>query len=321
MGPEIKIDIYSVTLEYADKNDTYPKYKELFSHFKNESISNNFHAFIQGFVNSIGSFTNNAKNTKSIKLNNDIAINERKHIITGTFYGGSTGLGGNLHIDNKTTEYNAKAINSKNLFYLIWLHPSSNKGIVFVQGYSSFSAGNDFMFQFQKFIKDKDLNFSLVVNDFAPVSVIEKYLKKGTVKKVRLKKLKVSSDKFDKLDLTYESGDSLSIEVNLTGNVLKRIISKWKIKKKGYFEIPSELQDIGFDGDTSTSITFKDSNGKTTTITSKNNFKASPNFYIPEGVVPRNAIDNLPDLKKLKDYCVGYLNEIKDEIFPVDDDE
>jgi ferredoxin-fold anticodon binding domain-containing protein len=167
----------------------------------------------------------------------------------------------------------------------------------------------------------KECSIEQLSSNRPDISVIEKYLKKGTVKKVRLKKLKVSSDKFDKLDLTYESGDSLSIEVNLTGNVLKRIISKWKIKKKGYFEIPSELQDIGFDGDTSTSITFKDSNGKTTTITSKNNFKASPNFYIPEGVVPRNAIDNLPDLKKLKDYCVGYLNEIKDEIFPVDDDE
>ncbi len=117
MGPEIKIDIYSVTLEYLNKNGTYPKYKELFSHFKNESINNNIHAFVQCFVNSIGGFTNNAKNTKSIKLNNDIVINEKKHTITGTFYGGSTELGGNLHMDDKTTEYNAKAINSKNLFY------------------------------------------------------------------------------------------------------------------------------------------------------------------------------------------------------------
>lgn len=320
MGPEIKIDIYSVTLEKTEEKGLFPKYKDLLVHFKNDKTTNNFHAFVQSFVKSADKFTKNHKNTKAIRLHKGMEVAPKKHLITGTFYGGSTGLGGNLHEGDKTKRYDAKAINSKNLFYLIWLHPNSNKGIVFVQGYSSFSASKDFIIQLQRFVKDKNCGYSLVINDFAPKEVIEKYLKKGYIKKVRLKKLRVSSDKFDKLDLTYTAGDSLSIEVNLTGNMLEKVVKGWKVRKKGYFEIPSELQDIGFDEDTSSSITFEDENGKTTTITSRNNFKPSPNFYIPEGTIPRGAIDNLPDLKQLKAYCVGYLNEIKSEIFPEGDE-
>ena len=144
MGPDIKIDIFSVTIESIEDKAKVVKYKHLYDKFKTAKETFGLQSMTKQFVSTLDKeFTKNTTKTKAIKLNSKFKVDSSKYLITGNFSGGSTGLGGELvKGKQKPISYDASAINSKNLFFLIWFHPESNKGILFVQGYSNFSANN-----------------------------------------------------------------------------------------------------------------------------------------------------------------------------------
>jgi len=338
MAHDVKIDCFSVKFrslkrdENGKRNEEIVLIQNLFDHLsvmKGTSDLSEFQFLFQQYINSFdGKFSVNEKTNKGISLQYEkLQFHALQQIISGSFEGGVTGQGGSIRENDDTSDenaifYSAKSLNSKPYYFLLYLPYESNTGILLVQSFSSSSSTDAFKTHFQTVIK-RILNneYSPIISTMVMPEAIENMKRASSLAKITLRKMNLPSDIADRLVTQFSEGDTLHIELKLTGTWLDKIKEKIGITDDQRFsevqiindENDSALDALGFDGSEDVLYEFE-KDGRKTTVKRSKNFEWEPSFYPEKSAVPMDAANKFPVFKNLNSYCIDLLDKIKNDI-------
>ena len=338
MAHEVKIDCFAIKFRSLKRDENGKRKEEivliqdLFDHLsviKGTSDLNEFQFLFQQYVNSFdGKFSVNERTNKGISLQYEkLEFHSKQQIISGIFEGGVTGQGGSIRENDDTSDenaifYSAKSLNSKPYYFLLYLPNQSNTGILLVQSFSSSSSTDAFKTHFQTVIK-KILNneYSPIISTMVMPEAIENMKRESSLAKITLRKMNLPSDIADRLVTEFSEGDTLHVELKLTGTWLDKIKDKIGVTDNQRFsevqiindENNSALDAIGFDGTEDILYEFE-KNGRKTTVKKSKDFEWEPSFYPEKSAVPMDITNKFPIFENLNSYCIDLLDKIKSDI-------
>lgn len=278
-----------------------------------------FEKFIQSFDGKFAVF----KNGKAIGIKSDtVRFNSRDRTISGIVEGGQTSMGGFVKNQNGSTEsefiLTPEHVSGQPYYFLLYLPAAAATGVMIFQSFSTSTYADVLKRTMMGFLAGQN-GPVLSFETYLPDEVARSFRDNSNIQKISICRYSVSPDLATNIfNLDYAPETDFNIEMKITGNgAMKNIMDKigdiWNHNSDNlrYFAI-NELSSLGFDDDSEIKFTFE-KDGKSNTITSKNNFKFSPNFYVREGDIIRDS-NYLPTFDSVDEYCRRYLGSIIDQI-------
>lgn len=331
--PEIRIECFSFTIKKRNSRkadiDAYLGFDEVFYRVSEDPLTGEPKkepgTFAELFTRFIQSFDNNfrvSRGGKAVYMEGEsFHFDSGQRIIYGMVDGGNTSLGGFVKkVDNseEAKRTTPEHVNGHPYYYLIHFPRESNTGILIFQSFSDRSCSNEFKNALATFIGGENGPI-LTFSNFIAREVADQFKSRGAIEKISICKQSVSSDIASGIFAhDFRPSHGFNVELNITGmsalaDLGSRILERINGRTPGTFFALEELRPLGLDESSEVKIKFKHG-GKFNTITSRNDFKFSPSYYVTEGEVEREA-DMLPKFDSIHVYCLSLLDKFKAEIF------
>jgi hypothetical protein len=327
--PEIKIDCFTIQIQThkekgknGNKENVFIRfddfYKKTVSNDIGEDIISNqsFISFFADYLNSFqGKFAVNGVG-KALHLNSEkIRFQSENRIISGTFEGGTTNIGGFIKEQNNPHDEDSFILTPNHVegqpyYFIMYFPEDSNMGLLLVQSFSAKSVTDLFKRHLQQFFSKNSENVTLLLNSVVPKEVVKNFREKGVIDKVTLRKQNLDSDRASRVfGYEFSSEDGITIELRIKG--LKQLSNAKELLDKmmngdnlKFFDIP-EINELGFDGTHETVFEYEH-NGRKSSVKSSKNFSLTPSFYISESDISRDE-KLLPTFESLDNYCRSLL--------------
>lgn len=318
MNQDIKLKVYVLNLREINK----PKQSILWEHIyaqmqgvdETEKFINLFTKYIQSFDKKFIIYKNWPKGFTIPE--NSLKFHSGKKIVYGILEGGSTNLYYDVKDINNTenTEYKVTGdkIQSLPFHFLLYIPNNSNKALMIVQSFADINMDALLRLNFSKFIQSIDPKYYIDYTEHITKDA-EKRMKKGTLRKITLRRSKLPSDKVDSLFKNeFKLGEELTIEVNITGfsNPTKEYISQKIFGNHTDIIELNSFEELGFDGETEVIARFEH-NGKTASSKLENNIKLSPVYYVENIELDER---NHPKINDMQDFMIKFTESMIKEI-------
>ena len=331
--PDIRLECYIIRIKKRNaRSESVESYLPLDYIFSKKVVDEETgeeirQPFGEIFGSFIGSFDNQFKVYKGGRAvfleTGKVRFASEQRLIYGIVEGGSTSLGGwvkKQQNDEEEILVTRDHVKGEPYYFLLYLPEDSQTGILIFQSFSDRTASSEFRMAFQNFIAGPKFDGPRVIflNYISPETA-EKFKRNCTLEKVSITRFEVPTDKGSKIFKNqYRPTMSFNLELKVTGKyALNELWQKatnyidGEGQKAGEFFALEVLESLGFDDDSDVNFTTKYA-GKQETITTKNNFKFSPNYYDTDSKIVRDE-NHLPLFDSVDTYCKDFLNKVKTE--------
>lgn len=120
-----------------------------------------------------------------------------KEFIRGRLERGAYGFSSKIiNIESNVLKYDKAANEAEMLpfYFLTFLPNSYNRGLLLLQTFGQYGFKTDLEKDLNDYVSEVGLNIKIIINSLAPKKVIENYLEKGSIKKMRLIKYNLPDD-------------------------------------------------------------------------------------------------------------------------------
>lgn len=234
----------------------------------------------------------------------------------GMVKGGATGINLSVYdLENpevQETVIGKQKVSTLPFYFLLWMPPDTNFGILMIQSYTDNSITAIFKDHLRKFFAT--YQYTLVESSFFPEEIKQKYINSSHVYKLSFIKTGLSNSAKSKFNPLFAQEKSLKVEINISGFSTSPInfINKLKLSTGKLFN--SNLSDLEMEStdDYETRIYYEDKNGTQTHAKYKTSLDLTPNIPLDNSLKVEG--EDYPDYKQIKDHCFQLLNTIKNEI-------
>lgn len=312
MAYEINLEVY--TFQIRNKGDKSFFYS-LDNFLENEDVIPFFADFIKYYSNiSISEIQQ-----KSLQFTSNIRMTSGDRIISGILESGDYGVESKIK-DKEGKQKYLKApdeLDIKPFYFLIWVPNSTNVGIFITQRLGVFGIHGMFTTHFSGFFKEKYPDLMVDFSAYVSKEIARKFIEKGGIKEVILKRFKLPSDISDKFDLNFENSKIKSIELKIIAennnyfginNRAKKFLNDENAR---LFTLP-ELESLGFDGNHRELIKVK--LGKNTrTIDLSQTAQLRPYFDIDSDV--ERLPNGHPKFESIDKIARDLISDLQEEFF------
>lgn len=326
--PELRLECYTFTIRKRrarrDDIDAFVDFDSIMEgEFPNSTTGlqerrrMDFQEFFSAFI---GSFENKfvvyKGSGKAINLKSEtVRFNSRERTISGTVEGGTTNMGGFVKeqsdIDSEFI-LTPNHVSGQPYYFLLYMPEASNLGILIFQSYSVASFSDIFRRQLQSFVNignEHIMKFDTYISE----EIVNDFREKGRIEKVSIFQQAITPDRGGSIfEAEFKPESKFNMELRITGADAMGTLSDRLMdfltsnnKKSNFFSM-EELGNIGFTDESEIKFTFEHG-GKKNTITSRNNFQFSPNYYLEAGAVERDS-NFLPVFDAIDVFCRDYLS-------------
>lgn len=321
MAYDLKLQVFTISLREKNRKDSSLKWETFIKLFSGRKYEKKFETLFTEYIKHFdGKFTVYKNWNKGISLGkNAVTFGSLNNFVVGKIEGGTTDISSTIKKQNNVEDEGFKVtrdhVNSIPFYFLIWLPPDSNKGLLIIQSIGDKSIHDPFKYNFKKFIENKNEKLYVDFNEHITEGAIKKMKEKGRVRQLILRRSCLPSDKAEKVfNKKYNIIDELSIEIRISGfgNSTAAAIKDYLNGNHPDLLELRNMKEIGMDSDYEILATLQH-NGKTATAKVKTDMSLSPVYYIDSTDVPLTA-DNHPDEKKIKEYLQSFLSVMKTEM-------
>jgi hypothetical protein len=301
MANEIRLEVYTFGIRKKLQKEIYETLDSFFE-------KNDFLKFFENYVNQ-NADTKIEKGTKrTIQFFNKagyLSLDLNKRIISGVVKSGYWGteteiISGLIKNGQETTEEERKTkvkvqikgeedIEIRPFYFLIYAPTGKSKGLLMLQRTGPFGINGIFTRLIYAFFKEAYSDYRIDFDQFLSKTLAKKLIAEGDIKTLTLRRYDLPKDIADYLGIKHNKPkDNFTIEFKVTANHSSKLFLNNKAKKfvtnpnNAFIEV-SEMNKIGFNEDTETSITIMDG-GHARTIDLSENMQLRPYYDIDKKV-------------------------------------
>jgi hypothetical protein len=322
MAHEIKLEVYTLRLRRKSKdNKDNDEYLKIDNFFNNVDFLDFFEKFINNFGNEM---IINEDYKKSFQFQQEFTRIDRKNRkISGIIESGDYGLDGKI-VNTKSGRLNyhksTEDTDIKPFYFLVIFPENSNKGFVVLQRTGIYGINSVFKSHLELFFKKEFTNLMIEISQFVSKNLANKFLNNGGVRELTLRRYNLPSDVIEKLGMTDQSEDILSVEFKIVSKrkksfvgFNKRITKFIKATNGSFFDLP-ELSKLGFDDKAQYSVKIKLGNS-TRTIDLSEHGQIRPYFDV-EDHVDKDPKTGHPIFESIDKFAIELVNDLLLEIVP-----
>lgn len=317
---ELKLNVFTIGLREKNKPKSTLNWDALDAYLEGKNASERFTDLFVKYIEHFGDKFIVFKNwNKGINLSKgNVTYASVNRYIYGIIEGGYTDFPSTIKSKNNAREQGIPVtrdhVTSMPFYFIFWLPENMNRGLLVTQGISDRTIHDPLKLDFKQFIESFQSNIHVDWREHTTKDAIDK-MKKGSIKKLTLRKSGLSSDKADRVfNKKYKIYDKINIEINITGfgtqlgEKIKEFITGQTPDLLEYENISNIGLEDGFE------VLAKFAHGtKTATAKYNKELKLSPVYYIDPKDVPLDD-QNRPQDEKMREYLVSFLEGMKKEI-------
>ncbi len=279
---------------------------------------NDFQVFFKKYAESFDNkFKKNLTGDKAfIPDSNNIYFDSNRNLIYGFLIGGDTGIKKNVFTQDNPTEtskkIDVKEVTSLPFYFLLWMHPNSNHGLVMIQNYSNSSINSDFFSNLAFFFSNYQV--SLDKANFVPKEKVDEFKKKSIVKEIAFIKRGMSKGAKRKFNPYLAEFDNLKLEIRLKNinEDQETFVKKFRTKAGKFFNLDLKELEMENPSDYDTIVYCEDENKKRASAYFTEELELFPIIELPVSIKKQG--EDFPDLDKIHSYCLNELKKTRAEL-------
>lgn len=327
MAHEPKLEVYKIYTKpfLTTEHPSFGNFlqRNFLTEDKELTPAEGFKQLLQKLIASIDTnFVLNSTNKKGLRidesadgLEKSIKIRSAKQIIYGTIKGGRYGQNRSIGYTNnpkkKYTKVAQTDIVMDTFYFLLYTPFKSNKGVLMIQSYTDDQINDVFINWLKENLSGKGY-FRPTMETYCPTKLQEEFKNSSAVRELKFTKdILISGIETEDGISTEEFSINISIRAKDEGKKISKFQSFVKTARAlrfGKKENPLPLEDFN----KQIGVLYNGSHQSSFELDGAINIK--PTIYLKEKIKLQD--DETPDWKSLHDYCLDLLEEIKDEVYP-----